>query len=419
MNYQQRQRRSFLFLQGPHGAFFPRLGTALRRIGHDIHRINFNGGDRATWPDGVNFSGLESGWPAFIAQFLETRQITDLVIYGDCRPKHATAVAAARRAGIAVHVFEEGYVRPDWVTLERGGVNGYSTLPRDPAWYLAQALGLPPVPSHPPIPAYAAVRGWGAFFYYAEVVLQFWRFPFHRTHRTRDPVLEGLSFLWRISSRRRERERAATAERNLAGADYMLFPLQLDSDYQIRLHSPFPDLRSAITVVLNSFAREAPPAMRLAIKEHPLDGGLINWRRVVDDVARAAGVADRIDFLEHGDLLQLIRNARGMVTVNSTSGTLALAEGLPVVVMGTAVYDVPGITHQGGLDSFWRAPQPPEPATFDAFYRVLVDRCLLHGAFLSRTGSDAMIQAAVLRLTRSEQLAASPVPVLVPALSAR
>jgi capsular polysaccharide export protein len=58
--------------------------------------------------------------------------ITDLVVYGDTRPIHATAIAQARRRGITVHVFEEGYLRPYWVTYERGGANGIrrSWIPR-------------------------------------------------------------------------------------------------------------------------------------------------------------------------------------------------------------------------------------------------------------------------------------------------
>lgn len=407
-----RLRRTFLFLQGPHGSFFPKLGTALSERGYDIRRINFNGGDRATWPGGEDYHGRDGQWPAFITSYLRREGVSDLVLFGDGRPKHAAAIAAARRAGVRVHVFEEGYIRPDWVTLERDGVNGHSTLPRDPAWYVEQARDLPPVPEYPPIPSYRSVRGWGAFFYYAEVVLQYWRFPHHHTHRARDPVGEGISFLRRFAMRRREQARAAEALRKLEGADYVLFPLQLDSDYQIRLHSPFANMREAIAHVIASFARHTPPGMRLAIKEHPLDGGLINWRRVIGEEAERYGVSDRVEFLEHGDLLALVRRSRGIVTVNSTSGTLALAENVPVVVLGSAVYDMAGITHQGGLDAFWQEPQPPMSEIYDAFYRVLVDRCLLHGAFLSESGIELLITGAIRSMTRDDISAAVPAPTL-------
>ena len=54
--------------------------------------------------------------------------ITDLVLYGDTRPIHAMAIARAKAAGVTVHVFEEGYLRPWWVTYERGGANGHSPV---------------------------------------------------------------------------------------------------------------------------------------------------------------------------------------------------------------------------------------------------------------------------------------------------
>src|SRR6056297_2148786 len=56
------------------------------------------------------------------------KSITDIVLYGDTRPIHAQAVEIARAAGLTVHVFEEGYMRPYWVTYERGGTNGNSRL---------------------------------------------------------------------------------------------------------------------------------------------------------------------------------------------------------------------------------------------------------------------------------------------------
>lgn len=66
-------KRCFLFLQRPHGSFFPRLGTALAAAGQRVRRINFNGGDRATWPngdgdgDGDGYRGLERGWSAHVS----------------------------------------------------------------------------------------------------------------------------------------------------------------------------------------------------------------------------------------------------------------------------------------------------------------------------------------------------------------
>lgn len=391
-------QRTFLFLQGPHGPFFPNLGHALAKLGYRVIRVNFNGGDAATWPDGINYRSTFDRWPAYVRELIERESVTDLLVYGDARPLHAVAIGIAHVFDVSVHVFEEGYIRPDWVTMERDGVNGNSTLPRDPAWYRRKANTLPPLPDHPVLPNFSVTRQWAALFYYIDIVLQAWRFPFHRGHRKSGPLHEAIAYLRRYLLKGYEARQSARAAVRLAGHQYMLFPLQLDTDYQIRHHSPFGTMSAAITHVLASFARHSPPDLRLAVKEHPLDVGIHHWGRMIRDLATTMGIADRVVFLEQGVLDELVTGAVGVVTVNSTSGTLALAMGKPVKVIGYAVYGIADITYQGSLDEFWSAPVPPDKATYEAFCRVLGAYCLLPGAFLSRVGANALIAATVARL---------------------
>ena len=49
-------------------------------------------------------------------------------MFGDCRQYHRTAKQVAERNNIRVFAFEEGYIRPNFVTLEENGVNGNSSL---------------------------------------------------------------------------------------------------------------------------------------------------------------------------------------------------------------------------------------------------------------------------------------------------
>src|SRR6056297_1191777 len=124
-------KRSFLFLQGPHGPFFGRLGVMIRRTGAQVWCVGFNAGDRVFWRDGksyIPYTGRAEDWPGRFRALVAEKRVTDLVIYGDTRPVHAEAVRIARALGICVHVFEEGYMRPYWVTYERGGSNGFSRL---------------------------------------------------------------------------------------------------------------------------------------------------------------------------------------------------------------------------------------------------------------------------------------------------
>ena len=123
--------RRFLFLQGPHGPFCARLARALRGQGVDVWRIGFNGGDRVFWRDRssyIPYRGDLAGCPDFLRDHIARLGITDLVIYNDTRGYHKTAVEIARAVGLRIHVFEEGYIRPYWVTYERDGSNGHSRL---------------------------------------------------------------------------------------------------------------------------------------------------------------------------------------------------------------------------------------------------------------------------------------------------
>jgi len=114
------EHRKFLFLQGPPGPFFRLLKNKLVEQGASVRRINFSGGDKHDWPDdSVNYAGLMRRWPLFFDRVVLDWGITDLVLFGDCRPVHKVAIRLAQLRGIHVHVFEEGYIRPDWMTLER------------------------------------------------------------------------------------------------------------------------------------------------------------------------------------------------------------------------------------------------------------------------------------------------------------
>lgn len=94
--------RRFLFLQGPHGPWFHRLGRMLRAAGAEVWRVGFNLGDRAFWPGPgyIAFDAPQDQWPATCARLIDQHQITDLVLYGDTRPIHAKAVAEAKARGL-------------------------------------------------------------------------------------------------------------------------------------------------------------------------------------------------------------------------------------------------------------------------------------------------------------------------------
>ena len=405
------QRRGFLFLQGLASRFFERLGARLAERGHAVWRVNFNGGDRAFWrlPGALDFTGRPEEWPGFLDDLLQRLDIGEIVLFGDCRPLHRAAIALARRRGVGVRVVEEGYLRPGWITFEEGGVNACSTLPREASRYREMVRALPPWREPPRCAGSFRRRAAEDLLYAAASFAARRRFPHYRTHRPYFALIEYAGWARRLALRRRAEKRAAADLADLArsGLPYFVFPLQLDCDYQIRRNSPDRGMQGAIERVVGSFACHAPAASRLVVKLHPLDSGLIDWAGISRHIAVAAGVAGRVLFLEGGETEALLAACRGLVTVNSTAGARALAYGAPVKALARPVYDLPGLTFAGALDDFWRAPEPPDMALFDAFRRVLAAHALVPGDFFSEKGLELAVAAAATRLEASAAAAAA------------
>jgi capsular polysaccharide export protein len=71
--------------------------------------------------------------------------------------------------------------------------------------------------------------------------------------------------------------------------------------------------------------------------------------------------------------------------------------GLPVVVLGDAIYEMADITFQGAIDDSWQHPTPPDAETFAAWRRVLIERCLIPGGFFSDEALDKIVSHAIAR----------------------
>jgi capsular polysaccharide export protein len=91
-----------------------------------------------------NYFDQQSHLTLWYDEILRAAKFTDISLFRDCRSIHRPIHPIAEQYGVNVHVFEEGYVRPHWLTLEKYGVNGRSKLPRDPAWYLDRRGHTPP-----------------------------------------------------------------------------------------------------------------------------------------------------------------------------------------------------------------------------------------------------------------------------------
>jgi capsular polysaccharide export protein len=93
-----------------------------------------------------------------------------------------------------------------------------------------------------------------------------------------------------------------------------------------------------------------------------------------------------------------VARSAGVITVNSTAAMEALEQGRPVLALGEAVYRVPGLTHESGRDSFWTAPQPPDPTLVDAFLRAIGHHLHVVGGYYDPEALRQAVEGAAERL---------------------
>lgn len=398
-------RRSILALQGPASPFFAELGGSLRARGHAVQRVNYCGGDLAytRGNDFLNYTRPLAGLAAWYDDVIAREGVTDVLMFGDCREVHMPMHELAQARGARVHVFEEGYVRPYWLTLERHGVNGRSLLPRDPESYLAAQATTPPCPLGIETGYSLFERAAHDMRYRAANLVFAGYFRHYRSHRPRNGVTEYAGLARRVLEGRghRSKSQAVTRELRTSGRPYFLFPLQLNSDAQIVVHSPFDGVRDAISKVVRSFALHAPKDTCLVIKNHPLDTGLIDYRRYAQTLAQECDMGERLHFIDAGHLPTLLELARGVVVINSTVGLSALHHKRPLAALGSAIYGMAGLTWQGSLDAFWTHGQAPDEELYRAFLNFVVHRTQINGDFYTQTGIRMAIPAAIQRIEDS------------------
>lgn len=388
--------RQILFLQGLATPFFAELGARLAARGHKVHRLNFCGADhifRGKPEDGVAqhaFTGPMDTLPAYYRELFTREGIDTILLFGDCRPIHREACTVAAELGVAAYVFDEGYIRPGNVTMERGGSNGFSLMPRSMAGVqalhdaikLAPRTDLPPVGTDMRRRALMDIAGHGANLFMKG------RFPHYRGHRPASLAAEAKGWFLRILRTLRYRRADQRTARHFERTEkpFFLVPLQLNSDYQIRVHSTYDGITPFIREVITSFAGHAPVGHDLFFKNHPLDNGLIDYRSMIRRIAHELGVEGRVFFASGGDLDAMLARTCGVVLINSTVGYATLRHGTPMKVMGTALYNLEGLTDQRPLDAFWQNPAAPQQRLAEEFLAVVRTYTQIRGDFFSDAG---------------------------------
>jgi capsule polysaccharide modification protein KpsS len=394
--------RHALLLLGPNGPFFRRLADDLEAGGTRVTKVVFNSGDSLFWHrPAVRFREPLDRWPARFRELVTEGDIDTVFLFGDGRPIHAQIMPIAEELGVAVWVFEEGYLRPDYITLERGGVNGNSSLPKDPAFYRATAGLLPPLDDASPV---GQTFRWSALWTILNACANTWfgwRYPDYVHHRDincwRQGLLWGRSGVRKVTNRIRERKVLDRLAGELSGR-YFFAPLQVHCDSQVG-HSRFASVSEFIREIAETFAASAPAETHLVFKHHPHDRAYTDYRALISELAAEHRLGDRLIYVHDLHLPTILRNARGTIAMNSTVGISSLLHDTPVIALGDAIYDIPGVTHQGSLGDFLVDPGEVDGELFEAFRAWVRHTTQINGSFHKRlagsTSATGLIPGAL------------------------
>lgn len=401
------EKKTFLFLQGHPTFFCVRLGDALKAEGHLVRKIRLSGQDMLFWPrrGADSYRGGFARWRVWLADYVKQHGITDIIYYADRHPYHVEALAVARSLGVKAWAVEFGYLRPDWLTLEPEAMGAFSLFPKDPKVIRELGIAAGPLSHDDHESTYGHSFLEEALFDIARNAAHTIFMPFYPFYKSDAPFSMVEDYFYWIKNLLTTDNAEARASQVQAkceeeGADYNLLAMQLAHDYQIRASTHYDHLIDMVEEVFASFAANAPRSRKLIIKQHPLDNGYQNWPRRIGALKEKYDLSRQVRMIRGGDLGSLIRNSKGVVLANSTVGLHAARAGVPTIALGEAVYDIPGITHQSGLDSFWTAPEAVDAKLERQMVRAMAAEIQVRGSFYDKAGQKLAIAEIVDRLTR-------------------
>ena len=397
--------RKILLLQGPVGPFFKELQEKICDAGYSVKRALFNSGDDlfASGQSCVRFTGTLDAWKSWLQFEILQNRPDCIVLFGSSRPAHKMARHLADQFGIQVLSLEEGYLRAGYITAEQGGNNQYSPLV---AWKhdarMPSDIGKR-IESKSMRSSFAVMSLWGATYYLARDLLSR-RTDEELFHRPRENV---LTLSWRWFAQMQRRAIAWITEIPLRRALYrnpsfIIVPLQVSKDSQIQVAARGWTTRKLVDQCLMALT-QASPHLTFVFKLHPLELFNNEIVRMIDQRARSLGIDQKsYKILHTGRIGDLTAHSSGMVLINSTSGFSALHHGVPLLVLGDAIYRHHEIATIGNdqkdIVDFCRLRHSKSPEAIAAFFEAIKSQSLLSGDFYVSAGRKEAIRNIVQKL---------------------
>ena len=383
------RRPKVLIVQGDLEAGMSLLALDLKDVGHEVGKVFFCAPDLIYKVRSIQthlFRQPLADFDAWLRELVRKENYDTFFLYNHYRPYNLVAWELAEELDLGCFVFELGLIRPNCVTVFSRKSLPLPTLAE--AWKKLLAGGPPPEPVVTPpelcqvsTPA-KLVAFCGNFFFSRVTSPLFPNFVDQREMKLWGHFKHGVIHLWRFIERSRDSEFDPLFAGELSGKYYAV-PLQVHSDTQITKCSDFRSIEQFIRQVVRSFECHAPADTKLVFKVHPMDRGYKDYMDLIAGLDHRHG-GGRILYVDRVHLPTLLSHSRGVVNINSSVGISGLVHHVPVITLGTAVYNLAELTFQGDLDSFWTESQKPKHQRVKNFIDLLLSTSQGRGTLSQR-----------------------------------
>jgi capsule polysaccharide modification protein KpsS len=350
-----------LILQGDWEGGLANVALDLEASGKNVTKVVFHAGDWIyKWRKvpTVNFEAKIECFEEWLRRYVHNNAIDCIILYNQYRPYNKIGWDLAKELDIECLVLELGLLRPDYCSIYTRDLNHFDYLKgRWEALVKSSAtVSEPEPPDRLAIMSTPCKMTQFAIFYaFSRLIAKFGRRYRHyqdqRSLSFRHHLVAGIRGMLRFQGREKQHRFDRVFSSRWSGK-YFVVPLQVHSDSQITERSNFESMEQFIQLVSQSFLEFAPKNTKLVFKIHPMDRGYRDYHKLIRKLRASAG-GSRIFYLDRIHLPTLLDHAKGCITINSSVGLSALIHGAPTLTLGSAAYDLKGLTYEGLLDDFW------------------------------------------------------------------
>ena len=375
-----------LLLVGPIGTFFARLSQYFAnnnvknyKILFPLHEYGFPRSRVIRFPHEIRFFKL------FLRDILIKKNIKHIFMYGNVLIPHKQTlelVDELKKEGtnIETHIFELGYLRPNFVTLEKRGINYTSDLILEKNFYNNQ------IPyKYFPLPKKYILRIrkiWKAITFISHCLTYYQIVEFDHKLQPRPSFLyfqlKGffLKYFFKFNEYKLKKKCFSTKP-------FFLVIFQVSTDSQLTHGSKIKNNNQFIYKVIKDFASAKLTGVNLVFKHHPRDRGYIDYSREIKKISKQFNLRNNIFYIHDYSLSKIFTNpkCKGTVLINSTVGYQSLYHSIPVKALGISPFNIDGLTHQNNLVSFFVNPSEVDKLLFNKFYKYVLENSQINGNF--------------------------------------